>query len=186
MSFTAGQRVLPAQLNGNTLQLIQSTTLTATTGSVVVPVPAGYTALQMTWQARTTSVNTNDNMLLRINGDTGANYSWQVMAGLNTGLTTTPGISQTSFLIGTAVGGAGSAGLFGTGHLSITGIAQAATQDMQITGTWYACWSNTAATSQVGTAGGQYASAANTSSVTFLPAAGSFASGCTFAVYGLN
>ena len=184
MSFVAGQRVTAASLNGNSVQLIKTVTLAAISSSLVISIPSGYSSVWLTWQARTTSGNTNDNMNMQLNADTGAHYSWQIMAGLNTTVSATPGINVTSFLIGTAVGGAGSAGLFATGSLEVTGTSQGVPQDMTITGTWYACWSNTAATSQVGTTGGQYASNANLSSVTFLPAAGSLAAGCVFSAYG--
>ena len=188
MSFVAGQRVTAGELNAiNSVQIVQTSTLSATTASVTITIPSGYGSLDLSWHARTTSANTSDNMLLRFNNDSGANYDWQIVAGLNTTVTTTPSIGATSLLIGTAVGGTGTSGYFSNGVARITGASQAASGHvLTVTGSWYACWSNTAATSQAGTTGGLYIPSASITSLTLLPAAGSFAAGSVFSLYGFN
>ena len=186
-TFVAGRRIKAVDLNAQAAQLIQNTVLTASQASIQFnPVASSYNNLMLKWHARTTSANTSDNMQMQINGDTGNNYDWQILAGLNAAVSTTPGLGDSKLVIGTCVGGAGTAHYFSNGQLEILGWSQAsATHIVTCTGTWYACWSNSAATSQVGTCGGLYTPSSAATSLSLAPAAGSFAAGSVFSLYGL-
>lgn len=189
MSFAAGQRITAGELNAiSAMQLIQTNTLTATTASVTITVPSGYNSLNFSWHSRTTSANTNDDLSLTLNSDSGANYDWQIVATLNTTTTATVSIGSTGIRLGTTVGGTGSAGYFGNGNVWLTGVGQAGSgHNLTVTGNWYACWSNTAATSSSGTVGALYRPSTAITSVTITPNGGvSFAAGSVFSLYGLG
>lgn len=161
--------------------------LAAPAASVTFSPPSSVNHLLIKWQARSTSGNASDNMQLRINNDSGNNYDWQILTGLNATVSTTPGLGDTKMLAGTVVGGTGTAGFFACGELEALGWSQAASSHVvTVNGKWYACWSNTAATSQVGTFGGLYTPSAAATSATLSPAAGSFAAGSVFSMYALG
>jgi hypothetical protein len=165
----------------------QPLVLAAPQASVTFNPPSSVNHLMIKWHARTTSGNTSDNMQLRFNGDSASNYDWQIMAGLNATVSTTPGLGDTKILAGTVVGGTGSAGFFGCGEIEVPGWSQGANgHTATATGKWYACWSNSAATSQVGTMGALYTPSAAMTSATLSPAAGSFAAGSVFSMYALG
>lgn len=165
---------------------IGTTTLSSTSASVTFSSIPAFTHLRVHWHVRTNSGNTNDNMLLRFNGDSGANYDFQLIEGSNATATASASTGQTSILIGTAVGGTGTSGFFSNGVVNVVGASQAASGHVAtVTGTWYACWSGTAATSQAGTTGGLWVPSGAITSITLLPAAGSFAAGSAFSLYGL-
>jgi hypothetical protein len=185
--FVAGQRVSAAELNTNTVQLVDAVTLLSPSSNIVFNPSSSLNHLMIKWHARSTSGNTSDNMQLQINGDSGNNYDWQLLAGLNATASSTPGLGDSKILIGTVVGGAGTAGFFANGEIDIPGWSQASSSHVvTVNGRWYACWSNTAATSQVGTFGGLYTASGKGTSVTLSPAAGSFATGSIFSIYSLG
>lgn len=187
VSYTAGSRIKASDLNAQAAQLIQNVVLSSSQASIQFsPVASTYNNLMLKWHARTTSGNASDNMQMQINGDTGNNYDWQILAGLNTTVSTTPGMGDSKLVIGTCVGGTGTAHYFSNGQLEILGWSQAsATHIITYTGTWYVCWSNSAATSQVGTCGGLYTPSSAATSLSLAPASGSFAAGSVFSLYGL-
>jgi len=187
VSYNGGSRIKASDLNAQAAQLIQNVVLSSSQASIQFsPVAATYNNLMLKWHARTTSGNSNDNMQMQINGDTANNYDWQIQAALNATVTAANGMGDTKLVVGTVVGGTGAAHYFANGQLEILGWSQAsATHIVTYTGTWYACWLNTAATSQVGTCGGLYTPASSATSLSLAPAAGSFAAGSVFSLYGL-
>lgn len=187
VAFAAGQRIKASYLNQG-VQLIQSQVLAATTASVSFSaIPTTYNHLELRWHGRTTSGNTSDNLIMRINGDSGPNYDWELLAGLNTTASATPSLGDSKLLLGTLVGGTGTAGFFSNGTVDIQGWSQSgASHVVTVSGKWYACWSNSAATSQTGAMGGLYTPSSAATSLTLTPAAGSFAAGSVFSLYGWN
>lgn len=187
MTFNAGQRILSSYINSLGGILISTQKPVSASPVTFSSIPATYTHLQLKWHCRTTSGNTSDNVTMQVNGDTGANYDWQIFTGTNTTAASTPGIGQTAILCGTAVGGTGTAGFFSNGELDIQGWSQAASgHTLTVNGKWYACWSGTAATSQVGTMGGLWVPSGVPTSLSLQPAAGTFASGSVFSLYGFS
>ena len=188
MSFSGGSKVTASQLNNQAMQLVQNIVLGSSQPSVSFnPIAASFNHLRLLWHVRTTSGNVVDNVTMQFAGDSGNNYDWQIMAGLNATVSTTPSLGASSILVGSGVGGAGSANFFSNGEVDVLGWSQSsATHVVTVTGKWYACWSNSAATSQVGTMGGLYTPSAQVTSLSLAPAAGSFAAGCVFSLYGLN
>lgn len=189
MTFLAGERVTAAELNAiSAAQLIQTNTLSATTASVTITIPSGYNGLQFSWHSRTTSANTNDDLTVRFNSDSGSNYVWQIVSTLNTTTTATVSLASSGIRAGTTVGGTGTAGYFGNGTMFITGLGQAGSgHTLTLTGNWFSCWSNTAATTESGTMGGLYSPSTAVTSITIVPNGGvSFAAGSVFSLYGLS
>jgi hypothetical protein len=83
--------------------------------SITIPasgsIPASYLGvnfrqIRIEWTVRTTSGNNNDNLAMQLNGDSGANYSYQLRDTAGASVTTGLNTGQTSVLTGTVAGGA--------------------------------------------------------------------------------
>lgn len=165
--------------------LISTVVLGTAVSSVTIPSLPAFNNLRVVWHCRTNSGNTSDNLVLTFNGDTAAHYVWEITSGTNTTVTASSGTGATSILVGTAVGGAGTSGVYSNGALDIVGFSQAASgHSLTVTGHWYACWSNSAATNQVGMTGGLYNPTATVTSLTLTPAAGQLVANSVISVYG--
>lgn len=81
-------------------ELISTTILGSTTASITFSsIPSTYKHLQIRMVGRLASV-TNNLMLVTLNGDSGANYSWHSLTGSDTSVTSTGAASQTSMSMG--------------------------------------------------------------------------------------
>jgi len=136
----------------------------------------GYTRIRVSiLRARTNSGNNNDNLTLRINGDTGANYDEEELQALgNSGAFIAQAMAGTSFLVGPIPGGANTAGFFANGEINIRDYAQSTYQkgidarlQLANTSTQMDLWLN----------GGQWRGTAAATSLTLSVAAGTFVAG---------
>lgn len=188
MSFNAGSRILASYLN-QAVQLIKTTTLSATTPSVVSPTITGYAHVRVLWQARTTSGNLSDFMQTRLNGDTGNNYGWQYVEGQGTTAQAAAAAMSTASVVnvGRASGGGAAAGYFGGGSFDIVGFGQAgAGHQASVSGSGFVAAGTGATQLITGSYSGSYIASAGLTSVTLLPSAGSFAAGTSVSFYGYN
>lgn len=168
-------------LQNNVPQLIQSQTLTSTAASVTFSSIPAYNNLRLEWRAHLSSGGATD-LEMQVDGNVGSNYVWSKMES-NSGTQANfhAGAATTLMKIG-AVGGT-TANYFGNGSLTIAGWANA-NGFLSFSGTSTYFDSNT--TDYVGTYGGLYASVAPHNSLLIFPAAGSFAAGSQFSLYGVN
>lgn len=186
MTFTAGQRVLAADLNGNTIQLIDTQTLTAPAASIVLDVPANssYNFIKASWRLRGDSASAALQLYMRLNGDTGSNYLWEVNQANNTTVAGTTSAGTSTFMqAGTLVCASATALYFSSGVVDISG-ASDTTNYKVMNGSGSAFASTTNMWS--GTFSGQWNSAAAVTSVTFLPQTGNFVAGSIVSLYGLS
>jgi hypothetical protein len=164
-------RLLPNAVQGG-MTLLSNTTLTGS--SVTISnIPLSYKHLYVTVHdvyAAATAVN----MTVRMNGDTGANYSWNIL----TGATLTSGIGETSMrttvIYNTGGSFAGELIIQIPNYTDTTGIQLAQTNG----------WLGNSRNTQNAT-GVYHNRSAGITSLTFLTATSSFSSG-TVRLYGVN
>lgn len=100
-------------------QLIQKITLNSNASSVTFSnIPQNYTDLKLVVSARTDHAAYFDNALIRFNGDSGSNYSWRGVYGLN-GSTYSDYVVDTGFQRVYATGSSATSGTFGHTIFSI-------------------------------------------------------------------
>lgn len=186
MAFTAGQRVTAAELNGNTIQLLDSSVLTATTASITLNVPAGtaYDTLKVSWRVRGDQASAAQEMYLRFNGDSGSNYLWQNIQGNNSTVSSNTSGAATTFIhIGTMTCASATANYFSSGDFEVagassgTGFTTAVGRDIAFSSTTN-MWA--------GVYGGQWLSTAAITSVELVPQSGNFVAGTIASLYGLT
>jgi hypothetical protein len=99
---------------------IFATTVTSTAASITFSnIPSTYTHLQIRWVGRVSVAQTFDNMSMRINGDTGNNYSLAYLLGDRTNDGANAFGGQSSVLVGRLTAASAGAGYFGTGIIDI-------------------------------------------------------------------
>lgn len=147
--------------------------------------PGQFAHLMIQIYARTDSANTSDAITLRINNDSGANYDYANLQSSASGSVSGGGSSaQTSLTLGSAVGGAGTAGRFGEITAFITAYAQT-TGDKSVSTLW-SLFRGTATTDGFcGITSGCWRSTSAVTRVTIIPVAGNLASGSRVTIYGL-
>jgi len=110
-----------AVVSTNSFESIATTTLSTATSTITFSsIPQTYKHLQLRHIARTTNASTNGNMYVRLNGDTGNNYSWHRFEAYGNGISSTGQSSQPAFAVGGLMTGANSiTNAFGAGILDI-------------------------------------------------------------------
>lgn len=160
--------------------------LIATTASVTFTGLLAVSHMVILWQARTTSANTSDSLLLQLNSDTGSNYGSQDVYGTSTTVAAvqTNVAAGTSIAIGACAGGGASAGYYGGGQISIPGWGKAASgHQATVVGIGIVAAGNSTGSEIVGVYGGVYNPSAALTGITLKPSAGSFAAGTSISVY---
>lgn len=185
MSFTAGQRLTASALNSAfalTPTLIQSTILSSSASQITITIPAGYNHLTGVFSVRQDSTSGGAFCLMRLNGDSGNNYTFQSFYGHATTATTSNSGATSSVNIGVTPGPADTANYFGDGQFAIGNIASSVFKP--ISSYWQCATSVTNA--YAGTGGGLWLSTAAVTSVTLLPSSGNLVAGSSMSIYGLG
>lgn len=183
MTFNGGDRVTAAELNGNTVQELYTTTLTGSQASVVLPVPTGsaYNFLTVKWYVRCDNAVTGQQMWLQLNGDTGTNYLWEANQANNATVAgSTSGAAVVHGQIATIVGSSATANFFSSGSFEIAGASSANFKTVVGSGTAY----SSTTSMWTGLYGVEWGSTAAVTSVTLAPNAGNFIAGCIFTLLG--
>lgn len=183
MTFTSGQRVTAAALNGNTVQLLSTTTLSAPSASVVIPVPAGvsYNFLRVQWRAKSSTAVAAEQLYLQLNGDTGNDYLWQNDQANNATVAgTSSGGVVNKIQVATITAATSTANFFSSGSFEIGGASDATNFKTVVgTATAYATSTN----SWAGVYAGQW-SGGPVTTITLFPATNNLVTGCIFSLYG--
>lgn len=163
-------------------QLIQNVTLTGSGASVTFSnIPAVFNSLRLEWRVHLSSGAITD-LLMQVDGVTSSSYLWSKMESSSTTQANVHSGAAVAFMrIGLL--GAGTAGYFGNGMLTIGGWSNA-NGDLSFSGTSAYFDSNTV--DAIGTYGGLYAGGAPHSSLKIFPAASSLAAGSQFSLFGLG
>lgn len=181
MTFKAGQRLLASQLNSNMPQLLGSTILTVNAGSISIAIPAGFNHLRGIFTARQDSGSGGAFGFVQLNGDSGANYVWEVSYGnMATTTSANSGGAVGGIRVGVLPGSGDTANYFGTGEFTIGNVSSAAFKPMR---SGYFC-PTSVTNAYSGTAGGLWASTAVVTSVTMYPFTGNLVAGSSMSIYG--
>lgn len=188
MTYTAGQRLTAAALNASLAsvpQLLGSSTLTGTTASITINVPSsgGYNTLRMTWSARSDTASGATYMCVRLNGDGGNNYLWQINQANNASLAGSgnSGALVGQVQIGTMAAATATAGYFGSGEFTIPGASGSTYKALS----GYSTSMNATNNGYAGSYGGLWLNTTAITSVTLLPLAGNMVTGSTASLYGM-
>lgn len=183
MAWTAGSRIQAAALNNASPQLFQEVSLSSTTANVTINIPVGFSRVQVYWRARMSDANAAEQLYLRLNGDSGSNYLWEVCQSQNTTVAaTTSGAATTFIQIGTVTAASATALYFASGEFTVDGIADTTNyKTANGTGTAYTSTTNM----YTGTYGGQWNSAALVTSFTLSGSTGQFLAGSVITAYGM-
>lgn len=104
---------------GDFVQIASAVVDVSGTASVTFSsIPATFTHLQMRWIASPNTANSQD-LLMRFNGDTAANYTTHMMYGQGSTAVTYNETSQTSLRVATAAGSTNLSGAFCAGVMDI-------------------------------------------------------------------
>ena len=158
-----------------TYEAITSTTLGSAQSSVVLgsggTIPQGYTDLVIVCNTGVTST-TND--YVRLNGDTGSNYSWTRMVGSGSTATSSRGTNDTKMLVGDVT-----TTIVTTQIIHIQNYSNTTTNKTILT---RSSSPNSAVTASVGL----WRNTAAVTSVTLLPDGTTWLAGSTFSLYGIK
>lgn len=165
--------------------VIYQNTLSGTTASVVITIPSSIKAFRVNWSARGDAAVQAQFMKIRINGDVGNNYHWEVAQANNATPIGSPGTSQAFGVAGLIVAASATAGMYAAGTLDFSG--------------WDSPHANylgyTFLSSSLGTAaanyytnsgGGQYIGGSAYTTLTMFPETGSFVTGSEFTVTAMS
>lgn len=178
-----GQRVTAAQLDNNLQTLIFNATLAVATASVVITVPAGYYRLEGYYCGKSTAAAASDSVNMQLNGDTGTNYNYTYTQSNNSATTTAIQTGKTSMFVGTITAATSTANYSGSGNFVVEDVTFGAFFPT-VVGT--ATGLVTTTNMFNGVYCGQWLNASTiVNSVTLFPAAGSWAVGSSFSLYGM-
>ncbi len=156
-------------------------TLSSTTASVTFSsIPTTLKQLTLTWIARSTTASFAQALRVRVNGDTGANYSfnYQQVAGASAFQTVLN--SQTSWLGGVIAGNSAAASNFGAGVIDFPIWSRSPNLNCVFRNHFYESGANS--WSHLG--GGLHFAAGSNTSITLFPDSGSFTAGSEFLLTG--
>ena len=167
----------------NTHNLIQSTVLSTTTASVSFSsITQSYRDLVLYVVARNDTADTNVNLNVRVNNDSGSNYGVVQLSFYGTGINQNEGINNTSW--GQALWGAGTtmtANMFSTNTMYFPNYTN--TSNKQISA--FAGMSSSSVRSYVLDTANDYRGTSAITSISITPYSGNFVSGSSFYLYGL-
>ena len=168
-------------LNIETALLFSDQILAAPTASVTfLAIPATGRSLLLEWQAQDSSGGTGELVLLRMNFDNAANYSYETLASNGTAPQASQGAAQTGLRIGVAPGV--TAGLSGSGSVKLFNYAGTVFRKSAVATSHRSDGSVSGIGSEF-TAGAWANTAAITSLTVLLGVAGNFITGSRFTLY---
>lgn len=160
-------------------QILGSDTATVTFSSI----PQIYRNLEVRYVARSSVAATADNMLMRLNGDSGANYDRQLGLVSNATFVGQEAIAGTSANVGNISGNSATAGLCGAGKININSYRQTIFNKMIFSENGYED-ANASGGIKAMFLAQQWRSTAAITSVALFTAASNFKAGSQFDLYG--
>ena len=162
---------------------IQQIVSTGSSTETFSAIAGTYETLVIHWNGRSDRAANNwDNMGIRFNGDTGANYSSEEMGAFNTTTTSVQSLNATSVLVGQLLAASADANAASSGSITIPGYARTVFQK-----SFQAVYGGFPATTvgQTVVISGRWKSTAAITSVTLFPLS-NFISGTVFTLYGIT
>lgn len=147
-------------------------------------IPSTLRSLRLRWTARSDNAVNAQFISIQVNGNSGANYSYEFVQGNNTTASANNGVAQTGGVVGLMVGASASAGVFSSGAIDVIGWDNQHASSLgwnfmsQALGTGVANFFTM-------NGGGNASVAGPYTSVTILPQAGNFITGSDFQLEGM-
>jgi len=161
------------------------TLLAAPAATVTFTLPQYARHLRVVWYARSDLVANFDVIRLRINGDAGANYGYQYVAGSGAAANVVEATGITNIVAGVIPASTATANYFGTGVMFIPHYAYAAgTHQVDVLSG--VAWAFAAGNRRSFTIHGDYQIAAAVASITLFLTVGNFIANSRFTCYGLG
>lgn len=182
-----GDLITAAQLNR--LELLLASTLVS--GSAVASIdftsiPAHWTHLRVEIDGRRSAADSNGTVVVRFNGDTGANYNTILLDMLNATVTGSNNIGTSGITCAYMPGSSGSAGRSGGGGFTIPSYADT-TFHKNARGVGVSSGTDLAGTQRISVLGGVWRSTAAINRITLSPGDGSnFEVGTRASIYGMG
>lgn len=167
-------------------ELLESTILSTTASSVgfsSLNTYTGYRHLQVRFSCRN-DVTTSGAIALRMNNDSGSNYSYRFIYGTGTSVTSFGSGGQTLLRAGLTIPSDGRASNFAPSIIDI--LDYASTNKNTTIRVLYGLQDGTGASNEIAIASGAWYNTAAVTSLTFTPPAGNFVAGTRFSIYGVK
>jgi hypothetical protein len=149
------------------------------TGAVL---PTTYAHMLIVMYARSDAAVTSDDLLIRFNGDTAANYDRQFQNASATTVSTNESFAQTAGFGGAVIGASGGANLFAASQVLIPHYANAANNKAALVST-IGKWGTSTGNMVVGQRATFWRSNAAINRVILLPGTGNFVAGTRATIY---
>jgi hypothetical protein len=173
-----------------TFQLLETTVLTGSQASVeftnlTTKYASTYQHLQIRMTARMTGSNNFENLLVRLNSDTGSNYARHALLGNGSGVSSSASTSQTTMNLGPVpAGGNQGSGQFGAAVIDILDPYESKNKTIR---NLFGKHTPTGGETWVGLTSGVWLNTASLTTILLYPeTASQFATGSCFSLYGLK
>jgi hypothetical protein len=185
LGWATGDIETAAEFKKGIGSLFDSTLVGSAANVDITSIVATYAHLLVVVYARGDTAAANTNQLFRFNGDTAANYDYQLLTGGGATVTAVEAFAQTSAFIGFPPANTAGANLFGVSITFIPHYAGSTNNKLALS----------VASSKTGTttglmknylSAGFWRSSAAINRVTLLPAAGNFVAGTRVTLYGMG
>jgi hypothetical protein len=162
---------------------ISDTLLGSAQASITINLPVAYQHAEIRWNGRSDNAVTSQTLKMTFNGDTGANYDFQVMQAAGATPASSENFGQVAALGGETTGASAGASTTGSGTIELFDYASTTFHKSFVAHYGF----------KIGTAAGNvfirsvvgwWRNTAAITSVTLTPNAGNFAAGSRFTVYG--
>lgn len=170
----------------NLQALIQEQLLVGDVASVTfAAIPQTYRHLRLTILGRLTEAVTDNYVYIQFNADTGANYDYQQITGVNTSIAGSAQVAQVKIRLGELVGASASSANM-AGHLTVDIPYYSGAVWNKLTNALCAfCMGTTTGSLEASHTIGHWRNNAAITSIVVLPSANNFKTGSLFSLYGL-
>jgi hypothetical protein len=168
----------------STYTLISSNVLSSSAASVTFSaIPSTYTDLVLRMSARCDYAFIFDGLLMRLNADSGSNYSYTILRGSGSAASSSAGTSQTTSRVGYVVGSTSTANTFNTGEIYIPSYLSSAKKPIST----YAAQEDNASAAYMEANANLWQGTSAVTSITLTTAnAANFVSTSSFYLYGIK
>ena len=166
--------------------LLETTLISSDTASVTFSSLGSYSSykhLQVRFTARS-STTTSGTIGMRINSDSGSNYTLHYLSGSNSSVTNFAGTSQTELRGGLIIPSDGVTNNFAPSVVDLLEFGN--TSKKKTVRCFYGLHDGAGASNVIEVSSGLWSSASAITSLTFTPPAGNFVSGSRFSLYGIK
>lgn len=168
---------------GSGFTLIERYVADGTVGTKTFNISGSPSVLKIFTRGRSSAASIEESLLLRFNGDTGANYDWMLVSGFGTSTNASSAAAATSAYLGSAAGNSAAAGLIGGVESTISGVSNTLFHK-NITSQGFSKQNNAVGDFRLRLSGASWRNTAAINSLTIFLGAGNFLTGSVIEVWG--